>query len=148
MALRDRRPNLLVRHADLFREVTRRVKTRYPFRIEAMVLMPEHWYAVWTLPEGDADYSLRVRLIKSGIVQALRARGMPIARNERGEASVWQRRFWEHRIRDDPDFLRHVDYTHFNPVKHGYVARAGDWPYSSIHRHVHEESILCGWGQT
>ena len=91
VALRDRRSDLLVRHADLFREVTRRVKTRHPFRIEAMVLMPEHWHAVWTLPEGDEDYSLRVRLIKSGFVQALRARGMPIVARIKAAGRIWGR---------------------------------------------------------
>lgn len=103
------------------------------FTIDAWVVLPDHLHCVWTLPEGDEDFSTRWRLIKS-----IFARSMPIgerqsaARLRSGERGIWQRRFWEHAIRDDADFAAHVDYVHFNPVKHGYVQEAAEWPHSTF----------------
>ncbi|MEX2474204.1 transposase [Marinobacter sp.] len=120
----------------------RSVLPRYPFSIDAMVVLPDHIHCVWTLPGEDDDYSLRWRLIKTGFTKRLQR--LP------GEAglisqSIWQKRFWEHTVRDDLDFARHVDYIHFNPVKHGYVSRAADWPYSSFHRYVREGMLPVDW---
>jgi putative transposase len=102
-----------------------------------MVVLPDHLHAVWTLPEGDANYATRWRLIKSAFSRSL-ATGEPISdsRAAKGERGIWQRRYWEHTIRDANDFARQMDYIHINPVKHGLVPRVSDWPYSSFHRMV------------
>ncbi|MGH8334616.1 MAG: REP-associated tyrosine transposase, partial [Pseudomonas sp.] len=94
---------------------------------------------LWTLPEGDADYALRWNLVKRRVSQQVRhliTTDLTSSRGKRRELGLWQRRFWEHQIRDDLDLARHVDYVHWNPVKHGYVIRVADWPYSSFHRYV------------
>ncbi|EKM5066558.1 transposase [Cronobacter turicensis] len=126
--LRDRRSLLLCRAIDLLRAQVARVKRRYPFTIDAWVVLPEHMHCIWTLPEGDYDYSLRWQEIKKGFTRALMPR--------RAADTVWQRRFWEHGIRDEKDFRRHMDYVYFNPVKHGWVRQACEWPFSSFHRDV------------
>lgn len=119
---------------DLLRGAFRTVMERFPFRIEAIVVLPDHLHALWTLPEGDANYPMRLNRIKgrftAGLPAALRP-DPPAARKLRGEQAVWQRRYWEHRIRDDVDFERHVSHIHWNPVKHGLVQDPGDWPWSS-----------------
>jgi putative transposase len=118
------------------------VMRRHPFSMDAMVVLPDHLHSIWTLPEGDHDFSRRWRLIKAGFTKVARdIPGLPIGVN----GSLWQKRFWEHTIRDGQDFERHVDYIHFNPVKHGYVARASDWPYSSFHRYVREGVLPKDW---
>ena len=102
-----------------------------------MVVLPEHLHAIFTLPPGDADFSMRWRLIKVGFSRALPAtERRSVSRMSQGERGIWQRRFWEHAIRDDEDLRRHVEYIHYNPVKHGYVAAPADWPHSSFHRFV------------
>ena len=115
-------------------------RTKAPFDILAWVLLPDHLHAIWRLPEEDADFSLRWSLIKRQTSRAcedwLPRQFMSESRQKRRESSLWQRRFWEHLIRDETDLSRHVDYLHYNPVKHGYVARAADWPYSTFHRYV------------
>jgi REP-associated tyrosine transposase len=108
-----------------------------------MVVLPEHLHCIWTLPEGDSNYSIRWALIKSAFTRST-ALGTAKARN--GERTLWQRRFWEHTIRDDGDLERHIDYIHFNPVKHGHVARVRDWPYSSFHRYVRQNTLPLDWG--
>ena len=118
------------------------VMQRFPFVIDAMVVLPDHLHSIWTLPEGDHDFSRRWRLIKKGFPKGARdSPGLPVYVN----GSLWQKRFWEHTIRDGQGFERHVDYIHFNPVKHGYVARASDWPYSSFHRYVREGVLPVDW---
>jgi putative transposase len=135
--LAERRLSLLTDHITLLREAFRYARLRHPFTIEGIVILPDHLHAIWTLPKGDDDFSLRWRLIKSAF-----SRGLPsgerisASRLRKGERGVWQRRYWEHTIRDDSDFARHMDYVHFNPVKHGHVARIADWPHSSFHRLV------------
>ena len=105
-----------------------------PFAIDAIVVLPDHLHAIWTLPEREPGYALRWRLIKATFSRALR-RGekVSLSRSRKRERGVWQRRYWEHMIRDEDDFARHADYIHFNPVKHGHVRRVVDWPYSSFH---------------
>jgi putative transposase len=135
--LLDRRRRLVTDHIDALREATRLTQTRHPFTIDAMVVLPDHIHAVWTLPPGDADFSLRWRLIKIGFAQAVpKTEQRSAVRIARGERAIWQRRFWEHLIRDDEDFRRHVEYCYINPVKHGLVSRVRDWPHSSFHRDV------------
>jgi putative transposase len=120
---------------------------RNPFETIAICVLPDHLHAIWALPPNDSDFSLRWSLIKSGFSRGL-AVDMPrtqskIARRERG---IWQRRYWEHAIRDDGDLERHVDYIHFNPVKHGYVPKVVDWPHSTFHRYVAKGFLPADWG--
>jgi putative transposase len=135
--LADRRLRLLTEHIDKLRDAFRKVRDRHPFTIDAMVVLHDHLHAVWTLPEGDAEFAKRWQLIKSTFSYGLPA-GEPISKSraDRGERGIWQRRYWEHTIRDERDFSRHVDYIHINPVKHGLVTRVRDWPFSSFHRMV------------
>jgi putative transposase len=146
VALADRASTLLTDRIDLLRHVTRQVRRHHPFEIVAMVVMPDHLHAIWQLPEGDAAYPQRWSLIKAGF-----SRGIPkqeiiqdsrLAKRERG---IWQRRYWEHQIRDDRDLQTHVDYIHHNPVKHEYARRAADWPYSSIHRYIRAGWLAADW---
>lgn len=133
--LYDRSRTLLVDHVDALRFATRTVRARQPFRIDAWVVLPEHRHAVWTLPRGDSDYSGRWHAIKALFTKAI----------SRGERDIWQRRFWEHTIRDDDDFRTHLDYVHINPLKHGLVGRVGDWPYSSFHPYVARGVYAPDW---
>jgi len=135
--LAERRLRLRTDRVDLLRQAFRNVRRRRRFTIEAIVILPDHLHAIWTLPDGDADFAARWRPIKSAF-----ARGRPggerisASRAGRAERGIWRRRYWEYTLRDEGDFARHADYVHFNPVKHGHVARARDWPYSSFHRFV------------
>lgn len=135
--LAERRLQLLTEHIEELRAAFRTVRQRHSFAIDAMVVLPDHLHAVWTLPEGDADFATRWRLIKSTFSRGLPAgERISSSRVTRGERGIWQRRYWEHTIRDENDFARHVDYIHINPVKHGLVTRVQDWPFSSFHRMV------------
>jgi putative transposase len=145
--LADRRSCLLADHIGLLRSAFRCVRNQHPFGLEAIVVLPDHRHTIWTLPEGDADFPLRWRLIK-----AVFSRGIPTgefvsrSRSRKGERGIWQRRYWEHVVRDQDDFDRHLDYIHFNPIKHGHAARANDWPYSSFHRMVRLGVYPEDWG--
>ena len=146
VTLRDRRADTLVREIAVLREAFARTMAVRPFALDAMVVLPDHLHVVMTLPDGDANYSGRWRAIKSTFVRGLRKRGATIAQNARGEVMLWQARFWEHTIRNDDDLRRHVDYIHFNPVKHGLVERPTDWPHSSIHRYIADGRLVAAWG--
>ena len=138
---------LLVERVDLLRDCLRHVRDEHPFAIDAMVVLPEHLHCIWTLPADDADYGTRWGLIKARFSRALPAtENRSQSRRQRGERGIWQRRYWEHIIRDERDFERHVDYIHWNPVKHGWVARVVDWPYSSFHRYVRQGVLPWDWG--
>ena len=138
--------DLLVCEIDLLRQVVQSVRQRYPFHIDAWVVLPDHMHCVFTLPEGDSDFSLRWRLIKSGFSRALpKTEGLSAARRAAGERGIWQRHFWEHLIRDELDFQRHIDYVHVNPLKHGLVKRVVDWPFSTFHRYVEEGIYVADW---
>jgi putative transposase len=135
--LADRRLSLLTANIELLRAAFRYTRHRHPFAIDAIVILPAHLHALWTLPAGDSDFATRWRLIKTTFSRGLRLiERVSVSRSRKGERGIWQRRFWEHTIRDDGDFARHLDYTHFNPVKHGYVECVQDWPFSSFHRMV------------
>ena len=125
------------------------VRATRPFVIDAWVLLPDHLHCVWTLPEGDADFSTRWAIIKRAVsiacVDSRRDEWMNSSKNKHRESTIWQRRFWEHHIRNEEDFARHIDYIHFNPVKHGHALRAADWPYSTIHRYVREGIYAPDW---
>ena len=129
-----------------------KVRLEMPFKIVAWVLMPDHLHAVWQLPQNDKDFSLRWSLIKQHVTRDcaswLPRQGLLTSRDKRGEGSLWQRRFWEHLIRDETDLARHVNYIHYNPVKHGYVTNVADWPYSTFHRYVKEGTYPEDWGGT
>ena len=137
LGLQDRSATLLVdRIADL-RTAFREVRAKHPFEVEAIVVLPAHLHCLWALPPGESDYSMRWRQIKSAFSRAIPA-GEPVSASRRGkgERGIWQRRYWEHTIRDDQGYATRFDYIHYNPVKHGYVRRVKDWPYSSFHRYV------------
>jgi putative transposase len=136
VALADRRSTLLTASVDTLRGAFGMVRTERPFQIDAIVILPDHLHAIFTLPDGDADFPLRWRRIKTVFTRAVIAGGAAFEPRDGGGHALWQRRFWEHTIRDATDFSRHVDYIHYNPVKHGYVANALDWPHSSLHRFV------------
>jgi putative transposase len=135
----------LVRYVRLLREAFRSVRRAQPFAIDAIVVLPDHLHCIWTLPEGDANYSNRWRLIKARFARGLTKTGSPVRQNSKSEYDVWQRRFWEHTIRNERDFQAHVDYIHYNPVKHGLVERVRDWPYSSFHRFVRKGWESADW---
>ncbi len=123
------------------------VTRRHPFHIDAFVVLPKNFHAIWTLSEGDADFATRWMLIKAGFSRRLETREhCNASRAAKGERGMWQRRYWEHLIRDDLNGERHVDYMHDNPVKHGYIARAADWPHSSRHQYVAAGMVGPDWG--
>ena len=146
--LLDRSSRLLVEHIDDLRAAVRIVKRRHPFDIVAWVVLPEHMHAIWMLPEGDHDFSGRWSLIKSSFSRAVtRGEAVSASRAGKRERGIWQRRFWEHTIRDELDLQRHADYVHINPVKHGHVERASDWPHSSIHRYIRAGWLTVDWAR-
>ncbi|QTD43779.1 REP-associated tyrosine transposase [Ottowia testudinis] len=145
--LADRRADTLVRHVDALRAAFAVVRRRHPFEIVAIAVMPEHLHAVWQLPPGDADYAGRWALIKAGFSRQLPAsERIGASRRTKGERGIWQRRYWEHQIRDETDLANHIDYIHFNPVKHGHVRNAVDWPHSSLHRYIRQGRLPANWG--
>jgi putative transposase len=144
--LLDRRSDLLVDRIDALRGAVRQVRAGAPFHIDAWVVLPDHMHCLWTLPEGDDDFPGRWRAIKkvfSKSLPAAEARSPVMTR--RGERGIWQKRYWEHTIRDDRDYAVHMDYTHFNPVKHGLVAHPADWPFSSFRRCVADGLYPPSW---
>ena len=135
-----KRENLLCQkeNALLIKEAIKNVSMQYTFKTDAFVMLPDHIHSIWTLPDGDSDFSTRWRLIKYYF---------SIRFNKREEKQkVWQGRYWEHQIRDERDFAAHVDYIHYNPVKHGYVKSPKDWEYSSFHRYVRNGIYDKDWG--
>jgi putative transposase len=145
VTLADRTSQALTDHIAALRVAMRQTRQSHPFAIDTIVVLPEHLHMIMTLPEGDADYPNRWRLIKRRFTEAVSRSQTPIARLQNGELALWQRRFWEHTIRDSGDFERHADYIHFNPVKHGLVSRVRDWPFSSFHRFVREGLLPEDW---
>jgi len=147
VAIADRTDDLLVREVDRLRQAYRSVTERYPFETLAICILPDHLHAMWSLPEGDADFSSRWSLIKAGFSRGLTSPGAKSARQlSKREKGLWQRRYWEHAIRDERDYVRHLDYIHFNPVKHGLVSRVCDWPHSSFHQYVARGELPQDWG--
>ncbi len=140
------RNDLLVRNIDSLRDAVLATRTARPFEIIAWVVLPEHMHAIWKLPEGDADYSTRWAAIKARFSKSIAPGEFQNAsRLEKDGRGIWQRRFWEHTIRDDRDLQNHVDYIHFNPVKHGLAVRAQDWPHSSFHRFATRGVYALDW---
>ena len=145
VVLRDRRSDLLVRHVGLLGHTMRAVREARPFAVEAIVVLPEHLHIMMTLPPGDSDYSGRWKAIKSHFSRTLVRVGATRSGAVGKGCSVWQRRFWEHTVRDADDHAHHLDYIHYNPVKHGLVARPVDWPYSSVHRFIRQGILEPDW---
>ena len=138
--------DLLVRHIDLFRDAVRIVRRTHSFTIHAWVVLPEHMHCVIELPIGDADFAVRWRLIKMRFSKSLPNQEWRSAtRLRRGERGIWQRRYWEHLIRDDKDFTAHMDYVHVNPLKHGLVKHVADWPFSTFHHLVAQDVYPLDW---
>lgn len=150
--LARRGSTLLTDEIERLRAAVRQTRTERPFHIDAWVVLPDHLHAVWTLPAGDSDFSTRWGAIKARFTQSVRRAGftppssLPIVqtgryagvnpglRHKKGEIAIWQRRFWEHHIRNEEDYRAHVRYCHVNPVKHGFVERPEEWLFSSVHR--------------
>jgi REP-associated tyrosine transposase len=130
----DRGSDVLVRKIDLLREAVRVTRIERPFVIEAWVVMPDHLHCVWRMPQGDADYSTRWGAIKARFSHGLACGHKRSSHEKRREKGIWQRRFWEHHIRDEADLNAHIRYCWNNPVKHGFVERPEEWPFSSVHQ--------------
>jgi putative transposase len=147
----DRKPILTHDHVRAaLREGIQEVRHSLPFTFEAWVLLPDHLHTTWTLPEDDDNYGSRWAVIKRIVSKRCSSLeeisgSISNSRSKRGEGQIWQRRFWEHYIRDESDFERCVDYIHWNPMKHGYVQRIIDWPYSTFHRFVKEGIYPPDW---
>jgi putative transposase len=136
VALADRSSTLLVDHVDRLRRIYRTVQQRRPFETVAICILPDH----------DVDFSSRWNLIKGGFSRGLEPQARSASKLLKREKGIWQRRYWEHAIRGDADLERHVDYIHFNPMKHGLVTRVRDWSFSSFHRYVDQGTLPADWG--
>ncbi|WP_448204486.1 REP-associated tyrosine transposase [Azospirillum sp. sgz302134] len=145
----DRRPLFAdPQFVDLLRGAFRAVRARHPFTIDAIVVLPDHLHTIWTLPEGDAGYDVRWNQLKGWLSKRCPESICDSTlsnRRARREKSIWQRRYWEHRIRDEQDLAAHMHYIHWNPVKHGLVASASEWPYSSFHACVRRGLYSPEW---
>jgi putative transposase len=146
LTLANRRSTLLTTHIDLLRESWRAVRHRWLFETVAMVVLPERLHAVWRLPAGDDDFPGRGRAIKAQFTPRLGRRGVAMPLRQNGAYRLWQPRYWERTLRDDVDLQRHVDYIHYNPVKHALAGRVADWPYSSFHRYARLGRLSADWG--
>jgi len=127
------------------------VQKKYPFTVDALCLLPNHIHCIWTLPEYEKNYPKRWKAIKAHFTRLYKQnhpkQAEPnLSRQRKGEAAIWQRRYWEHTIRDDQDYINHFDYIHYNPVKHGYVRRPGDWPWSTYHKYFVAGYYDKEWG--
>jgi REP-associated tyrosine transposase len=137
---------------NILHEVISEVRREHPFFIDAWVLLPDHMHSIWTLPKGDDDYSRRWGLIKARFSRSARTLFhlddlMTDSKEHHRESTIWQRRFWEHQIRDERDLNAPLDYLHYNPVKHGMVANVAEWPYSTFHRYVEQGLYPANWGE-
>lgn len=149
VVLQNRKANYLVRYIDEFRKAYAETQSRAPFETVAICILPDHFHLLMKLPEGDQDFSKRIRLLKLNFNKRLPIECRDPSTNQRNrrEAGIWQRRFWEHLIRDDEDLANHCDYIYYNPVKHGYVKSVRDWQYSSFHRDVRNGIYAEDWGR-
>ena len=137
---------LLVDRIGALMDAFRVTNQDHSFAMPALVVLPDHLHCLWQMPPDDHDFSTRWRLIKSRFSRRIATgeRCSP-SRLRKSERGLWQRRYWEHLIRDERDYQSHVDYIHFNPVKHGLVERVADWPYSTFHRHVRNGTLPANW---
>ena len=148
----SRRPILTTKQSrDILRDSISEVKSTHPFEIDAWILLPDHRHSIWTLPDSDHDFSKRWGLIKARFSKKAkrifhREQWMNPSKTKHSESTIWQRRFWEHQIRDEADFNAHINYLHYNPVKHRLVKRVADWPYSTFHKFVRQGVYPMDWG--
>jgi putative transposase len=140
--LADRRSDLLTRYVGALREAYREMTDRMAVATVAIVVLPDHLHCVWRLPQNDCDFSSRWKFLKSAFSRKLPATADAAVSRREGERGVWQRRFWEHAIRDEKDLENHIDYIHFNPVKHGQASSPDEWRYSSWHKWKAEYNVL------
>ena len=143
--LKNRQSTLLVDAIDQLRASFSYVQQQNPFNIIAIVILPEHLHCIWQLPENDNNYPERWKSIKSRFTRLLKKTGINISKNKHNEHNIWQRRYWEHTIRDENDLTRHIDYIHYNPVKHGWVESVKDWQYSSFHKYIKTGTLPSNW---
>lgn len=144
--LLNRHSRLLTMHIDALQKAVGVAKRRLPFHIDAWVVLPEHMHCIWTLPEGDDNYSARWKIIKITFARQIsRTESLSPVRIKRRERAIWQRRFREHTIRDERDYTAHINYVYINPLKHGLVKRVVDWPHSSFHRDVRHGLFPANW---
>ena len=146
VTLADRQSATLIQHIDFLRISYQHIRHQRPFRTVAISILPDHLHAIWKLPDADTDYSLRWSLIKAGFSRKFTAaENRSASKAGKREKGIWQRRYWEHQIRDEDDLEKHVNYIHINPVHHGLVSRVKDWPYSSFHRYVGRGWLPPDW---
>lgn len=146
LTLQDRKSDLLICKINKLRDAFKQVIRRYPFTIDGIVVLPDHLHIIMTLPSQDTNYSQRLSFIKSTFSRQIELlEPINASRKSKRERGIWQRRFWEHLIRDELDYSRHLDYIHYNPVKHGYVKSPAEWPYSSIHRYIKSGVVPQDW---
>jgi len=145
--LAERKNNsLLIENIELLRQAFRYVKNRKPFEIIAIVIMPDHLHCIWKLPVNDSDFSIRWNLLKGYFSRGIhKNERISLSRQKRRERGIWQRRFWAHLLTSQTDVNHHIDYIHWNPVKHGKVNRVVDWSYSSFHRFVRQGIYPPTW---
>lgn len=147
VTLADRASTLLIDRIEAVRKAFADTRRELPFRIDCVVVLPDHLHCIWTLPQGDSDFSSRWQRIKGRFSRACpEGEAVTASRRRKRERGIWHRRYWEHVLRDECDFSAHVDYIHWNPVKHGHVSRVSDWPHSSFHRFVREGVLPIDWG--
>ena len=148
LVLQDRSKDYLVRHINELRAAFKETNERYPFKTVAICVLPDHLHWIMQLPENEQDYAIRIRLFKTLFSKSLPKsyRQQNESHQKRGDLGIWQRRFWEHLIRDDEDLANHWDYIYYNPVKHGYVQAVKDWAFSSFHRDVKKGIFPDDWG--
>src|SRR4051812_21948277 len=146
VVLADRSSASVIEQIDRLRMAYRLARERRPFETIAICILPDHIHAIWSLPEGDGDFSTRWSLIKSNFSRGLQDQPRSPSKIVKREKGIWQRRFWEHAIRDDADLERHVDYIHFNLVKHGHMTPVVDWSHSSFHQYVARGELTADWG--
>jgi putative transposase len=138
---------LLIEHIDHLRNAYQLTCRERPFETVAAVVLPEHLHVIWRLPEGDDDYSTRWRLLKGRFSHAIAPHETRHqSRLRKGERGIWQRRYWEHTIRDEVDLHAHIDYIHHNPVKHGWCKAPTEWEFSTLHRHIDQGRLPADWG--
>ena len=146
VTLADRCSDLLLREIEKLRAAYAATRAAHPFETVAICVLPEHLHAIWRLPDGDAAYALRWQTIKGRFSSGVAAGARNSSQRAKREKGIWQRRYWEHQIRDSDDLARHIDYVHFNPVKHGLVGQVKDWPHSSFHKWVARGDLSASWG--
>ncbi|KTD18727.1 Transposase and inactivated derivatives [Legionella lansingensis] len=144
--LQNRKSTILINHIDKLRFAFKKVQVNHPFKIDAIIILPDHLHLMMTLPIGDVDYSKRLNLIKGMFSRQIAPyESISLSRQKKREREIWQRRFWEHCIRNNADYEQHINYIHYNPVKHHYVSSPSRWPYSSIHRFIQSGILPVNW---